>query len=350
MQVKIKAIQISTICSVIPKGIFNLRSLIKEFGEADVEAIIKSTGIKNVRISEKDKTAADYCYEAANILIDKTNIKKEDIDGLIFVSQTPDYIIPQNSIILQDKIGLTKNTICFDLRIGCSGYIHGIYMASLLVNSGSCRKVMVLAGDTTSKLIHPNDRSLRMVFGDAFTATMVEKGKFDIWFQFNSDGSKYGDLIIPAGGARIPISNETKTEFSDKDGNTRTQENLFMDGFEIFRFAIIEVPKLINSLATFSGIARDNIKTYILHQANEFMVNHIAKKMKISNKNMPVSVEGYGNTGPASIPLLLCEVGNEKKIEQQLFSTMLVGFGIGLSWAGLVTDLSQTEFIKPIEK
>lgn len=349
MQIKLQALNISCISSAIPVNIFDLKSLSEDFGAESVNSIIKSTGISSVRVADQDKTSADYCLIAAKSILKKKGIAPESIDGLIYVSQTPDYLIPQNSFLLQNQLGMTRDAICFDLRIGCSGYIYGVYLASLLISSGSCKKVLVLAGDTSTKIIHPKDRSLRMVFGDAGTASLVESGTTDIWFEFNSNGARFKELFIPAGGSRIPLSDATKQEIIDKDGNYRTQENLFMDGMGIFNFAIVEVPKLVTSLISFSGIEISRIKTFAFHQANTFMVNYLARKLKLPADAVPLVVDGYGNTGPATIPLLLSVTGQERKEKDQLLFSMLVGFGIGLSWAGMLTDLSKTEFIQPSE-
>jgi len=167
-------IHISKIAAALPSDLYDLHDLKDLYGESDVNKIIKTTGISKVRLAKRGLTASDMCEYAAKYLFDN-DVNKDAIDGLLFVSQTRDHILPQTSNILQDKLGLATNTYCLDLPLGCSGYVYGLFQASLLVNSGACTKVLLLAGDTTSQMINDEDRALRMVFGDAGTATIVEK-------------------------------------------------------------------------------------------------------------------------------------------------------------------------------
>ena len=168
-----------------------------------------ATGVERARIADKDMCSSDMCQKAAEALMEKDGINKDEIDGLVFVSQTCDWILPSMSIALQDRLGLSKDTVCIDIHYGCSGYIYGLFQASLWVSSGACKNVLVLSGDTTSRMINPNDKSLRMVFGDCGTSTLVSKGSDLIGFHIQSDGSGSDRLIVPAGGFRFPCSEET---------------------------------------------------------------------------------------------------------------------------------------------
>jgi len=288
------------------------------------------------------------CFEAAKSLIEKEKLDAEKIDGLVFVSQTVDYILPSTSIILQNRLGLTEDTLCLDIHYGCSGYIYGIFQASLWINSGACNQVLVLSGDTSSRLINPNDKSLRMVFGDCGTATLVTKGNSTIGFSICSDGSGYDRLIVPVGGFRNPKTEKTKELLFDEDNNGRTSEDLFMDGMAIFNFAISKVHLNINSLIEHVGWNKDDVKLYALHQANNFMVNYIRKKLKVDSEKVPLNILNYGNTGPATIPLLLSDsLSSNNTI---LDKSILCGFGVGLSWGSIACDLSDTHFYEPINK
>jgi len=345
MKTIISNIDIKAITAYLPQKELNLLNFATLYGENEVINIINTTGVEKVRVSAQNETSADMCYEAASHLINKEEIDKTDIDGLVFVSQTPDYILPATSIILQNRLGLSTETICQDIRYGCSGYIYGLLQASLWINSGLCKNVLVLAGDTTSKMTNENDKSLKMVFGDCGTATLISKGKNDIAFSLRSDGSKFDRLIIPAGGFRNPISEKTRIVKFDEDKNGRSEEDLFMDGLAIFNFAINNVHIDINSLIEFVEWEKDDVNVFALHQANKFMVNFITKKLKVSSDKVPQNVLNYGNTGPASIPLLLCDKfsTDNLSLEKVIFS----GFGVGLSWGSIACNLDGTHFYKP---
>jgi 3-oxoacyl-[acyl-carrier-protein] synthase-3 len=203
-----------------------------------------------------------------------------------------------------------------------------------------------LSGDTSSKLINEKDRSLKMVFGDGGSATLIEEGNDKLSFIIYSDGSQFDSLIIPDGGFRNPI-NESSTQLKfDTDGNGRTSSNLYMDGMAIFNFAIKRVPPLIEEILDFVNWKKDEVDLYALHQANKFMVDYLRKKCKVSLEKMPVVVDGIGNTGPGTIPILMTELNSNNK---ELNKVIMCGFGIGLSWGALSCNLSKTNILNTIE-
>lgn len=332
--------------TVIPEDVLKLETLGTLYGKDVVRKIIATTGIKEVRIADNETTASDLCYQAALHLIDHMDLVKDEIDGLIFVSQTNDYSLPQTSNVLQSRLGLNENVFCLDIRLGCSGYVLGLFQASLLINSGACKKVLVLAGDTTSKIINPKDKSLRMVFGDAGSATLLTRGFDDIGFKIHNKGSGFSELIIPAGGFRKPISRLTSNEITDQDGNVRSENDLFMNGTEIFNFAINKVPTLIDGLLEIAKWSKTEVDLFLFHQANNFMVEYLKRKMRILTERVPLGVENYGNTGPCSIPLLLSHITGRQFFYDKV---VMCGFGVGLSWAGCYTNLAKTKIFKTID-
>lgn len=348
MNTLINNIRISAVSSWLPEKMLDMESLFSLYGEKDVKEIIKTTGIEHVRIAPDGTTSSDMCQKAAEYLIERENINKEGINGLVFVSQTPDYLLPSTSTCLQDRLGLSKDTVCIDIRYGCSGYIYGIFQAASWIACGACKNVLVLSGDTNSMIINDNDRSLKMVMGDAGTATLVSKGDTEMGFLIHSDGSGSEKLIVPAGGFRMPISEETSELKWDEDHNGRTMEDMYMDGMAIFMFAITNVPKNINSIIELMGWNKEDVGLYALHQANKFMVDYIGKKLKVKSNLVPVNATNYGNTGPATIPLLLSDVCSREQYD--LRKTIMSGFGVGLSWGSIACDLSQTHFYEPINK
>ena len=348
MKTIIQNVQVKAITSWLPEDFLDLQTLSAKYGEKDVQSIIKTTGIEQVRLAPKGMTSSDMCQKAAEHLIESEKIDKSEIDGLVFVSQTPDYVLPVTATCLQDRLGLSKDTVCQDIRYGCSGYIYGLFQAACWINTGACKNVLVLSGDTNSRLVNENDKSLKMVMGDAGTATLVTEGGGPMGFHIQSDGSGAERLIVPAGGFRNPRTAETSELEWDEDKNGRTAEDMYMDGMAIFMFAITKVHKNINTLLELVGWKKEELSLVALHQANKFMVENIGKKLKVRSEIVPTNVELYGNTGPATIPLLLCDYGYKNKGIYN--KVVLSGFGVGLSWGSVTCDLSNTHFYEPINK
>jgi len=346
MKTNIQGVEIRAVSSWLPVNKLEMQSLTQLYGEKDVNTIVQTTGITQIRVADEDMTASDMCYNAAAKLIEEEGIDKSLIDGIVFVSQTPDYILPCTSVCLQDRIGLSKDTICMDIRYGCSGYIYGIHQAALWIASKSCRNVLVLSGDTNSRLVNENDRSLRMVMGDAGTATLITEGSKSMSFHIQSDGGGAKRLIVPAGGFRTPSSDKTKVLEWDEDRNGRTKEDMYMDGMAIFGFAVNKVPQNINTLLEYAGWDKNDVGLYALHQANKLMVDFIRKRMKVAENIVPINADKYGNTGPATIPLLLSDICALSSYN--LSKVVLCGFGVGLSWGSIACELNNTHFYRPI--
>ena len=354
MLLKFNKSSISNISCVIPSNEINLIDYSKVIGISKDEAkrIIKTTGFEKINIAKNDETSSDLCQRAYENIINNDNSIHNNIEAIIFVSQTPDYSVPQTSNILQHKLGLSSEVLTFDLRIGCSGYVYGLLQANLLINAG-LGKVLLLAGDTSTKFINPKDKTVSMVFGDAGSATIIEKSNdknnYDSFFEMGSDGSKFNKLIINDGGYRNLLNENSFKRNKIADGVIRSNIDLYMDGMAIMNFAIEEVPKSINKLINYSKIDRQNIDKIILHQANKFMIRYLCKKMKFNNDALvPFLGSKYGNTGPSSIPLALCELFNSFNHKRDNF--ILSGFGIGLSWASCLLNLNNTKFHKILNK
>lgn len=304
--------------------------------ELEAEKIIKTTGFTDIR-EVKDETALDLCLAASKKLIENLSLtEKNEIDAIIFVSQTRDYVLPQSSNIIQHLLNLRKDIICIDLPLGCSGYIYGLIQAFSLINS-NFRKILLLAGETNSKLVSSKDKTTRMVFGDGGTATLIENlgiEKDEIIFDYGSDGSGYKDIIVNSGGSRRPITSESFNMVSSGPGIIKSDVNISMNGLEVMNFAIKRVPESIKRCT--SSIDSSLIDRYYLHQANRFMLNYICKKAKIDKNKVPFNAGEIGNTGPASIPVAI-----SIDIQNKYFpnKSILCGFGVGLSWATCFIDL-----------
>lgn len=340
---------VTGIATAIPKSILELSSLSPLYGNEEVKKIIASTGIERIHVAETEQCASDLCEAAATALMNKLELDASKIDGIIFVSQTPDYILPATSALLQNRLGLPTTAVAFDINYGCSGYVYGLYQASLLIASGGCERVLLCAGDISTRLVHPEDRSIRMLFGDGGSATILEKGNNTSHFILKTDGSGAEQLIIPAGGHRIPYSKETSISYEDKNGNTRTPENIYMNGMEIMSFALREIPSMIKEILKKSSWKKDDVGTFAFHQANQFMLQYLGKKMRLNKENVPIAIRNVGNTGPASIPIMLSLRHGDLSKNNQLDKVVCCGFGVGLSWAACTQDLSSTVIMDPIE-
>lgn len=349
MKAVIKDVYIRAISAWLPERVLEMSSLAADYGEESVRSIIRTTGVERVRIADPEMTASDMCQMAAEHLIREEGLALPEIDGLAFVSQTADYLLPSTSVCLQDRLHLSKDTVCLDIHYGCSGYIYGLFQAALWIGCGACHNVLVLAGDTTSRIINDRDRSLRMVFGECGTATLVSAGEGTMAFHIRSDGSGADQLIVPAGGFRTPRSGETVVLAYDADGNGRTAEDLYMDGMGIFCFAVTQVPDNIDGVLELTGWDKGEVGFMALHQANAFMVNYIRKKMRIKGEVAPIDVCNYGNTGPASIPLLFSDICSGNR-PFDMSKVVMCGFGVGLSLGSIATDMTRTRYYEPINK
>lgn len=298
--------------------------------------LIKTTGILNRRISDKNSLASDLCFTAAKKLLDSAHTDPKEIDIIIFVSQSRDYVLPSTAIILQHKLGLPKTALAFDVPLGCSGYVYGLSIIASLMNNACIKKGLLLAGDTSSLSLNRKDKSAYPLFGDAGSATLLEyKDLSRMDFNLQSDGSNYTPIIIPHGGSRRLIDAESDIETELEKGIIRKKKNIWLNGLDIFNFSVREVPPNIHALLNYSGIGIDHINYFIMHQANLLLNETIRKKMKFPAGIVPYSLRDYGNTSSASIPLTIAaNLKNELTTGKN--KLLLSGFGVGLSWGSAV--------------
>lgn len=334
-------IAINGIATALPKNKLELASLGKLFGDNEVKRIMASTGIQSVRVAE-DVNTSDLCEAAARNLFAQCNVAVDSIDAIVFVSQTPDAIMPATSAMLQHRLGISINAMAFDISYGCSGYIYGLYQAALLILAGGCQRVLLCAGDVITPLLHPNDRQVRMVFGDAGSATLIEKGSDHFSFVLKTDGSGAKHLTT----AKLKSHKHVVNAGINNDMHAGY---LYMNGAEIMEFALREVPPCINELLDMKGWQVNEVGAFVLHQANQFMLNYLRKKMQLDKQAVPIAVENTGNTGPASIPLALSLTKDRLKEEGRLNKVVMCGFGVGLSWGATGVDLSNTKIMAPVE-
>jgi 3-oxoacyl-[acyl-carrier-protein] synthase-3 len=322
-------------------------------GNAKQLARLKKTiGLDRRRVVDAGTTAADLCYDAAKRLLEASQLAPEEIDAVICVTQTPDYLQPCNAAVLHGRLGLSASCAALDVNLGCSGYVYGLWLAHMMISAGGCEHVLLLAGDTISRLVHPADRAVAPIFGDGGSATLLQKSEQlgPAWFSLQTDGKGFDKLIVPAGGQRCPSSAQTKIPLSDADGNIRTAENLFMDGAEIFNFSITTEPKSVKELVEFAGLEMDAMDYFVFHQANRYILGNIAKRLKIDPAKVPMrTVERYGNQSSASIPCAMCGELQDVLMTGSSRRLLLSGFGVGLSWASVILDIKELAVCEIIE-
>lgn len=306
--------------------------------------LIKTIGIEYRHIAKDNQCTSDFCFEAAEKLIKELNWNKNEIEILIFVSQTPDYPFPATSILLQNRLGLEKSCIAFDINLGCSGYVYGIAVIGNLISSMKLKKGLLLVGEVATKTTTIHDRSAYPLFGDAGTATAFEysENANKFFFDFGSDGSGYNAILMKTGNiaGRFPYNRESLVFRKIGEGIERCDVHVSLDGLEIFNFSLREVPKTIRKIIGRAEINIDDIDSFILHQANFIMNDTIRKKLNIPIDKVPYSLNEFGNTSSASIPLTLVYRLREKLTTTKL-KILMCGFGVGLSWGTIITDIEK---------
>lgn len=311
----------------------------------DMARLGAKIGIRERHIADETECSSDLAYFAAEKLITELQIDRRSIDFLLFCTQTPDYILPTTACLLQDRLHLTTQCGALDFNLGCSGYVYGLAIARSFINSGLASRVLLLTGETYSKLIHPNDRTVRPIFGDAGTATIIDTdpvGSHIGEFVFGTDGSGHENLIVPAGGFRNPSQPATASS-TDESGSSRTRENIFMDGQELFMFTLLRVPRLVKDALKKADLKEEDIDWFVMHQANAFMNQQLCSKMGIASEKAPLSFGNIGNTVSNSIPIALVEAGSSFRPEHK---AMLVGFGVGYSWGAGILGWGDTRLVK----
>jgi 3-oxoacyl-[acyl-carrier-protein] synthase-3 len=333
---------ITAIEFALPDQVLDNEQLAREFEGWTAEKILAKTGIRERRVARPDQCASDLALMAATRLFERTPCAPGEIDYLLYCTQSPDYFLPSTACVLQHRLGLPTTCGALDFNLGCSGYVYGLGLARALVETGQARKLLLITADTYSKFIHPKDKSVRTLFGDAAAATLVTavdaETPFIGPFVYGTDGAGAGNLIVPAGGLRQPFVPDAALK-TDESDNARTINNLFMDGPEIFNFTVAVVPKVVANLLNAARARLEDIDLFVFHQANRFMLDHLQKRLKVPPERFWVAMDDVGNTVSCTIPVALKKALGAGKIRpgNQL---MLVGFGVGYSWGGTLVRWS----------
>ena len=299
----------------------------------DASSIFRKTGVRERHICAPGETAIDLGYGAAEKLLQEMSIDRNDIDVVLVCTQTPDHFLPNSACLLQDRLGLPQTCAALDYNLGCSGFTYGLWLASALVQGGGVRNVLLITADALSRYCDPDDYATMTLFGDGAAAALITGDDRPAWAEigptvWGTDGRGGANLIVRAGCARQPTSEH------------RGDHNLFMNGPEIFSFALSTVKEGIQRLLDKTALSWSEVDHFLFHQANRFILDQLRATMDIPKSKLPMELEDCGNTSSSTIPLLLRR-GREQQRFQPGDRCVLAGFGVGYSWA--MTSLSWIE-------
>jgi 3-oxoacyl-[acyl-carrier-protein] synthase-3 len=320
---------IHSIAHAVPPGVLDNASLEARFEDFPADKILSKTGILRRHISGPEVCSSDLACEAAERLFQSEPIARSEVDALIFCTQTPDYFLPTSACLIQDRLGLSRDLAAFDVNLGCSGYVYALGIATGLIESRQAKRILLLTGDTYSKLLAEDDRGVRSIFGDAASATLVVASDTEDQgigpFVYGTDGRGGSRLAVEGGAFRAP-------------GAPRL---LRMDGPAIFNFTLSEVPGLVDRLLLAAGLSSTDIDLFVFHQANRFMLEHLQRKLGIPGERFLLEMEWCGNTVSSSIPIALSGAQRAGRLRPGM-TLMLVGFGVGLSWGATLVKWAGT--------
>jgi len=321
----------------LPERIVTNEEIVRDFPEWSVEKITEKVGVKQRHVAADDETATDLAEKAAQRLIEENNIDRSSIDFVILCTQSPDYFLPTSACLLQERLGLREDIGAFDFNLGCSGFVYGLAVAKGLIAGGVADNVLLLTSETYNKYLHPRDKGNRTIFGDAASATLVSsEGQIEICdFALGTNGKGANNLIVKSGASRLREKQNDVT--FDKNGNPVSSDYLYMNGAQIYVFTQRNVPKVVNEVLEKNHLAKEDIDLFVLHQANQYMLDFLRKKMGIPEDRFFMFMENVGNTVSSSIPVCLTEAQRENRLKGNV---LLCGFGVGYSWGAVVLKIS----------
>ncbi len=323
--------QIGPISVHFPERLETNEHLQAEFPDWDLELIEQKTGIRGRYLAAPGETASDLAIAASEKLFAEHGVDRDSVDFVLLCTQTPDYPLPTTACLIQHKLGLRESCGALDFNLGCSGFVYGMAMAEGLVRSGAARNILLLTAETYSKYIDADDRSLRTIFGDAAAATLIQASDSPgvSAFQFGTDGSGADTLLVADGGAR------TGEDVLKPRHRKRWKSRLYMDGPSLLNFTVVAVPKLIEQVLELANLKADQVDLYLLHQATRKMLEQLQTRLKLDDERLPIRLAHCGNTVSCTLPILISDLRQEGKIVPGS-NTLLIGFGVGWSWAGCV--------------
>jgi 3-oxoacyl-[acyl-carrier-protein] synthase-3 len=321
----------------LPEKVITNEDLAKENPNWDIEKIADKSGVKQRHISEVDQTALDLAIRAVEKVLLNSSVTKDQIQGIIFCTQSPDYIMPSNSFLIHKHFDFNEDVWTFDYNLACSGYIYGLAISRGMLVTGAAKYILLITAETYSKYINPKDRSTSILFGDAAAASIVsndqERGIIDVIL--SSSGEKFDTFYIPAGGCKMPKDIYTKETTIDQSGNVKSLENIHMNGFAVWQFISKKVSEQINKLLVKNNMSVNDIDLFIFHQASKLTLDSLIKMLKINSEKVFFNLENIGNTVSSSIPIALKDAEDSGRLKKGDL-ILLSGFGVGLSWGSII--------------
>ncbi len=343
---KSNGIGIAGISCGVPDNLVTVESFNPIFGEEATTKFTAATGIKEMFKALPEQTAGDLAYAAAENLFSKLHIDRSEVGLLVFVTQSPDYRRPSTACVLQNRLGLSMDCAAIEIALGCSGFVYGLQNAMSMMEHSDVKYGLLMMGETASKLVDPHDKSIVMMYGDAGAAILLErKPEAGTVTLLRSDGRRFKSIILPAGGFRD--MNPTHDRFLCSDGIERSLYDIYMDGTSVFSFSISDVPKAIKDYLEKTETSVEDYDLFLFHQANQFIIRQLSKKLKLPKEKVPISLDRFGNTGGISIPLTLC--ANSGDSDHGMQKALMAGFGIGLSWGVTCAEID-TAKVFPVIK
>ena len=323
----------------LPEKIETNEDIVRENPEWNIKKISAKTGIKQRHIAATNETSLDMAVKVGNTFFSKNPKTKDEIDYLIFCTQSPDHFLPTSACIIQNKLGLNNDIGAIDVNQGCSGFVYSIGLAKGLIESKQASNVLLITSETYSKFINKSDKSVRTLFGDGSTCTLIssteDKGLYILPVLHGTDGSGSKDLIVPDGGLRSPINNDSFIETADENNNIRSKSNLFMNGKAVYSFTLNKIPDFFRKILKANNVGVEEIDLFIFHQANQFIIDSLKKNLEIDESKIHRSYENIGNTVSSTIPIgIKLEIDSKRDFKTK--KALILGFGVGLSWAGTI--------------
>ena len=345
--------RISGILTILPKKAVKFEDEMANysFSPAKCMKLKLAMGYNEHRIAEPGQCSSDFCKFGLQYLLDNNLLNKDDIDALLFVSQSGDYYMPPTSNLIQGHFELKHDCLCMDINQGCAGFEVGLIQAFMLLEQPAIKKVVLMNADVLSPKVSAQDRNSKPLIGDAASITIVEKCEEEntIYANIKMDGTGAMVLNIPAGGFRMPSTPETAVMVQDAAGNFRSKDNLVMQGDDVFNFVQREVPPMIEHLYEQSGVDRNEVDWYMFHQPNKFMLHKLADKLGIPHEKMPANiVENFGNASGVTVPTCISYNLGDQLVNGKM-KLCMAGFGVGLTWSSVMMEMGNLNFNKIIE-
>jgi len=332
--------RIAGICACVPSTRFDNLTDCVDFSHEEISKVTNLAGVSARRLAGANVCSSDLCTESAKKLLDSLGWEPSSIDALLMVTQTPDYFLPSTACVVHKRLGLSDDCAALDVGLGCSGYPYGLWLASMMIQCASARRVLLLHGETPARFTDNSDRSVSLLFGDAGSATALEaaspEANTNWYYALHTDGSAYEAMIIESGG------------FRDRFGADPRKHCVRMDGALVFNFTIKRVPVLIDESLNAAGALQGDIDYFIFHQSNQYIIKHVCSKQRIPLNKVPIILKEYGNTGGVSVPLTMT-VGALERPKDRPLKLLLLGYGVGLSWGSALVDLDHEAILETIE-